>query len=158
MTTCLDDPVSAPELARALGVSSRTVRKLAARGLVVKTARGAYDLVPSIQRYCEHLRSVAAGHGGEDAALDLATERARLAKEQADGHALKNAAARAELVPVPEVERRWADILRRVRSGLLAVPSRSRQRLPHLTAHDVTVIDQEVRSVLAGLEGQEAGR
>lgn len=131
-----------------------TLSNMAARGIVVRKGRGSYDLVASIQRYCEHLRSVASGHGGEGAAIDLATERARLAKEQADGHALKNATARAELAPVAEVERRWSDILRRVRSGLLAVPSRSRQRLPHLTAHDVVVIDQEVRSALGELGGE----
>jgi phage terminase Nu1 subunit (DNA packaging protein) len=39
-------------------------------------------------------------------------------------------------------------VLRTVRAGMLAVPSRVVQRLPHLTAHDVTEIDGEVRAVL----------
>jgi phage terminase Nu1 subunit (DNA packaging protein) len=39
-------------------------------------------------------------------------------------------------------------VLRTVRAGMLAVPSRAAQRLPHLTAHDVSEIDREVRDVL----------
>jgi terminase small subunit / prophage DNA-packing protein len=39
-------------------------------------------------------------------------------------------------------------VLRTVRAGMLAVLSRAAQRLPHLTAHDVTMIDREVRDVL----------
>jgi phage terminase Nu1 subunit (DNA packaging protein) len=35
--------------------------------------------------------------------------------------------------------------------GLLAVPSRVQQRLPHLTAHDVAEIDREVRAMLTQL-------
>jgi phage terminase Nu1 subunit (DNA packaging protein) len=31
---------------------------------------------------------------------------------------------------------------------MLAVPTRAAQRLPHLTAHDVSEIDREVRDVL----------
>jgi phage terminase Nu1 subunit (DNA packaging protein) len=40
-------------------------------------------------------------------------------------------------------------VLRTVRAGMLAVPSRVQQRLPHLIAHDVAQIDREVRDVLA---------
>jgi phage terminase Nu1 subunit (DNA packaging protein) len=39
-------------------------------------------------------------------------------------------------------------ILRTARAGMLAVPSRVTQRLPHLSAHDVSEIDREVREVL----------
>jgi terminase small subunit / prophage DNA-packing protein len=42
----------------------------------------------------------------------------------------------------------WPGVLRTVRAGMLAVLSRAAQRLPHLTAHDVTMIDREVRDVL----------
>ncbi len=39
--------------------------------------------------------------------------------------------------------------LRNHPAGMLAVPSRVAQRLPHLSAHDVAKIDSEVRAVLA---------
>ena len=53
-----------------------------------------------------------------------------------------------ELVDAAEVETAWSGVLRTVRAGMLAVPSRVQQRLPHLTAHDVTEIDAEVRDAL----------
>jgi phage terminase Nu1 subunit (DNA packaging protein) len=81
------------------------------------------------------------------------SERDRLAREQADNMSLKNAALRRELVPSTEVEARWADTLRRIRSKVLAVPSRVRQRLTHLTVHDVGVIDGELRAALDDLAG-----
>lgn len=80
-------------------------------------------------------------------------ERDRLAREQADNVALKNAQLRRELVPAVDVEARWSDVLRRVRSKILAVPSRVRQSHPHLTAHDVLAIDAELRRALEELAG-----
>jgi hypothetical protein len=47
------------------------------------------------------------------------------------------------------VEAEWSGVLRTVRAGMLAVPSRCTARLPHLTAHDVGEIDGEVRGVLS---------
>lgn len=60
-----------------------------------------------------------------------------------------------ELLPAVEVQEAWADILRQVRSGALALPSRVRARLPHLTAHDVEVIADEVRQVLTAIANGE---
>jgi phage terminase Nu1 subunit (DNA packaging protein) len=42
--------------------------------------------------------------------------------------------------------------LAQVRAALLAVPSRVAQRLPRVTAHDVSEIDAEIRAVLAEIE------
>lgn len=82
---------------------------------------------------------------------DAAAEAVRLKKEQADHAELKNQMLRKELVEAVAVERAWANVLRQVRSGVLAVPSRLRQVLPHLTAHDVATIDAELRHVLEDL-------
>lgn len=137
-------------LADLLGLSTRTVRELAARGIVVRSGRrGEFCVAKSVLAYCEHLREVAAGRGGEDAVLELSAERAKLAHEQTIGHALKNAALRGELVEASAVERQWADTLRLVRAGMLAVPSRCQQRLAHLAAADVSIIDREIRDALA---------
>jgi phage terminase Nu1 subunit (DNA packaging protein) len=37
----------------------------------------------------------------------------------------------------------------------LAVSSRLRQQLPHLTAHDVHVVDRELRSTLTGVAQED---
>jgi phage terminase Nu1 subunit (DNA packaging protein) len=124
--------VSAEELAETIGVTDRAVRELATRGIVIKLDAGKYDRAASVRAYCNHLREVAAGRGGEEAQLNLSAEKARLAKEQADGQALKNASLRRELVSAAEVEREWSVVLRGVRSQMLGIPSRLQQRLPHL--------------------------
>lgn len=82
---------------------------------------------------------------------DAASERLRLLTAQADAAELKAASLRRDLVPAVEVEREWSGLLRLVRSGVLAVPSRLRQVLPHLTASDMNAIDAELRCILKEL-------
>lgn len=117
----------------------------------MKVGTDRYDLTKSLQSYASHLREMAAGRGDEASAIFLTAERARLAKEQADHAALKNAALRRELVPAAEVAATWGGIVRQVRSRLLAVPARLRQGLAHLTARDVEAIDAEIRRALEEL-------
>ena len=81
-------------------------------------------------------------------------ERGRLAAAQADVAEIKAAKLRGELVEAVEVEAEWARVLRAVCAGMLAVPSRVAQRLPHLSAHDVAEIDAEVRTVLTEIGEQ----
>ncbi len=149
----LENPakVSARELGRLLGLSDRSVRDLAARGVVARDGRGRYPLEASVASYCAHLREMAAGRAGDDGSRSLVSERARLAKAQADEREAKLAAMRRELLPAGEVLEEWSSVLRQVRAGMLAVPSRVRQRLGHLTADDAEVIDSEIRDVLSEL-------
>lgn len=58
---------------------------------------------------------------------------------------------RGEFVPCGEVERAWGDIVRGIRSRILAVPSRLRQTVPNLTTSDVSLIDRELRDALQEL-------
>jgi len=51
------------------------------------------------------------------------------------------------------VEAEWVSVLRTVRAGMLAVPSRAAQRLPHLSIHDIAEIDAEVRTALIEIGG-----
>jgi phage terminase Nu1 subunit (DNA packaging protein) len=121
---------------------------LARRGIVVRAGRGTYVVEKSLRRYCSHLRDLVTGRGGESAIASVTVERDRLAKAQADLAEAKGRRLRRELVPAADVESEWSSILRTVRAGMLAVPSRVQQKLPHLTTHDATVIDAEVREVL----------
>ena len=148
--------VSADVLGVWLDLSVPAISGLARRGIVVRVGRGKYDLAESVQRYCHHLRGTAAGRGDAASVMGLATERARLAREQADSRALKNRALRGELIEASAVEAEWSNVLRGVRAGMLALPSRVQQRLPHLTAHDATVIDAEVREVLTAVGSAES--
>ncbi|MBB1093872.1 DNA packaging protein [Rhodopseudomonas palustris] len=77
----------------------------------------------------------------------------RLLREQADHAALKNAILRRDYAKATDVEARWSDVLRRLRSKILAVPSRVRQACPNLTVQDVAAFDAELRAALEELAG-----
>ena len=115
--------------------------------LLVRDGRG-YDLKASVRAYCRHIRSIAAGHGTEAEAADLAKERALLAREQREGQALRNAQSRNELVRADEAQAEWEDILSMIRANMLTVPVVAQQRLPHLSKHDAHVLGEVVRDLL----------
>lgn len=153
----LPEAVSADDLAACLGITQQRVSKLVREGVLVREGRGAYPLAENVRRYVERLRLVADGRGGEEEAANLTAERARLAREQADHTALKNAQLRRELIPATEVSARWEDVVRRVRARLLAVPSRVRARRPGFSLQDVEAVDCEVRAALEGLAETHGG-
>lgn len=69
----------------------------------------------------------------------------------ADLRQLEVARRKGELLDADAVTREWGAIVRQARAALLAVPSRVRARLPHLSAHDAGVIDREIRTALEAL-------
>lgn len=149
-TRLIDDRmVRAAVLADALGLSERAIRKLAEDGVVTRSESSLYPLRDSIRRYCAHARDAAAGRAGLGAGSRMSAEREREVKERADSLAMRNAAARAELLPAAEVEAMWSRVCRELRSRFLAMPSRLQQRLGHLTPHDLATFDREIRDTLA---------
>lgn len=148
-----DEPVhriATADLCDLWGIQPGQLTALVRRGIAVRIGHGAYDMVASTHGYIGHLREVAAGRGGEDHQLKLTQERARLASEQADSQALKNAELRGELVRVDDVEREWTGIMRGVRSEILAVPARLRGEIG---ADAVAAMDRELRTALQTLGG-----
>lgn len=139
---------STASLAALLGVTTRTVTELAQKGVISRAGRGVFPVAESVRGYVAHLREQAAGRTDS---TSLTAERTRLAREQADKVSLANAVARGEMLPARQVQSEWASILRDVRAGLLAVPSRCGATLAHLTAHDVATIDSEIRTALEAL-------
>jgi terminase small subunit / prophage DNA-packing protein len=84
-------------------------------------------------------------------AATLTAQRERLAALNADIATTKLAKLKGEVVPVADVVAEWSNILRTVRARMLAVPSRVSQRLPHLSAHDVSEVDYAIRQALTEL-------
>lgn len=142
--------IGGADLCELLNLSSGALTDLKKRGIAVHLGHNAYDLEETVRRYVTHLRGVAANWGEPDQAAQLTAERARLAKEQADAHALKNAKARGELLDAEDVARAWEDTLRTVRARVLAVPSRLRQSLG-LSGEDADAIDRALRAALEEL-------
>jgi hypothetical protein len=62
------------------------------------------------------------------------------------------------LLKAIDVERAWGDVLRMVRIGMLAVPQRVAQKIPHLTRQDVSEVDREVREVLREIGNDEGSQ
>lgn len=138
------------EIASLLGIVTSQVRTKTRDGILVKDGRGRWKVRESLQGYLSQLRDGAIKGGGQ-VPDELKAEKLRLAKQQADKLELANAAARGELVRSVDVEREWANVLRDVRSTMLAVSSRVGSKLAHLTAHDVAEIDSEIKAALEGL-------
>lgn len=140
-------------LAGAFGISDRRLMQLIADGTVARVKPGTYDLLASVRNYCERLRKAPERQGGSG----VTEQRERLLKAQAEAQEAKNAIVMGDYVPAADVERVWSELLRKIRSGILAVPARVRQIVPTLTAHDAGLIDRELRDVLTALANGDAG-
>lgn len=112
------------EIAAHLDLSDRSVRELLDKGVLPNARRGALNLDQCRVAYIRHLREMAAGRGTGPSADDLTAERARLAREQADHYALKNATMRLELLPRADITRAVSAAFQIVRDRLTALPAR----------------------------------
>jgi phage terminase Nu1 subunit (DNA packaging protein) len=142
--------VTATELADWLGMTPQRGGILARQAHLPRRADGRYPLKASVTAYAAFARVAAMGRKADEA---LAAQKLRVARESADKLALANAKARGDLLAAAEVERAWSGVLRDVRAGVLAAPSRIGSRLPHLSAHDVAEITKELTAVLSELSG-----
>lgn len=147
--------VSTAELATLLGVTTRQIQLWAKEGIAVRVEAGKFDAAKSVQNRIEQAGKKAPA---ATAKTGLDREKTRLAKEQADAQRLKNQILRNEMLPRAEVEREWSEIMRLVRTGVLACTSRIRNQLPHMTAHDGQVIDRELRGALSALADDEKAK
>lgn len=143
------------QLAAFLGIATSQVRTKTNEGVLIRISGGkkgapaGWDVRASLHGYLSRLREGAVKGGPQSD--ELKAEKLRLAREQADKLEISNAAARGDMVRAADVEREWANVLRDVRSTMLAVPSRVGSKLAHLSAHDVAEIDSEIKAALEGL-------
>lgn len=103
--------------------------------------------------YIRRLREMAAGRAtvGD---LDLATERAGLARAQREKIEMANAVTRGELAPVMLIEEVLAKAAGKIAGVLDAIPGMVRRRLPQLTSNDIGLIRGEIakaRNTVAGM-------
>lgn len=132
-----------------VGISQPAVSELLSRGVLSENQSGGEWLIS----YCSHLREQAAGRAAAGD-LDLATERARLAREQADKIAMQNAVTRGELAPVVLIEEVLTKAAAKVAGLFDAIPGLVRRRFPELPADTISLIGGEiakVRNVVAGM-------
>ena len=115
------------DVAAHLDLTDRTVRDLKRRGVFGADGRGQMDLDACRIAYIRHLRERAAGRASDDAeaeGLDLTAERARLAREQADHFAMKNARERKELAPLADITAALVAVIEMAKAKLMRVPAK----------------------------------
>ena len=113
--------VGVGEAAQHIFLGQRRFYELLNDGAIERQASG-YLLDDVRKQYIFHMRKMAAGRGAESG-LDLASERARLAREQTQAAALKNAATRGEYISIEEVGRQLEEEYGVIRQRLLTIPS-----------------------------------
>jgi len=122
-----------------VGISQQAVSDLVRREVLLPGASGATWL----QQYCAHLREQAAGRAAAGD-LDLATERAALAREQRIRLEMANAETRRESAPVMLLEIAVATMGRKVAAVLESIPVKIKRRSKNLTAEDIEIITAEI--------------
>lgn len=146
---------TAAQLAKVFNCHERRIFELANKGIVVRAkAKGRFEFLPSIRNYIAHLEKVAGGREGDNT---LASVRTELEKEKTENFRLKNAALRADLVSREEITEGWQRIVKAVRGAVLGIPTKARQKLPHLSAHDGEALAQICRTALHDVAASESG-
>jgi phage terminase Nu1 subunit (DNA packaging protein) len=137
------------QFADVVGITQQRVSSLFSRGILGPDM----TLQEGIAAYCASLREQAAGRAAEGD-LNLAAERARLARAQREKIEMQNAVKRRELAPLSLLEETLAKAGAKVAGVLDAIPGMLRRRNPDLTAADLDVIAKEIaaaRNVAAAI-------
>jgi terminase small subunit / prophage DNA-packing protein len=145
----LTKPMTQAEFGALVGVSQQAIGNLVGRGILDKSMDG-HQL---LQVYCSHLREQAAGRAA-NGDLDLATERAGLAKAQRERIEMQNAVTRGELAPVALIEAVLSMAGGKIAGILEAIPGAAKRRVPSLTSDEVKNITGEitrVRNIVANM-------
>lgn len=131
--------VTQAEFGKLVGISQPAVSGFVTRGVL----RDGDSAAAWLLAYCEHLREVA---GGRLAAgdLDLATERAALARVQRERIEMANAVTRKELAPVAVIAEVLARVGRQIASILEALPPAIKRRAESLTPDELQEIEKEI--------------
>lgn len=145
MTDDADPVVTRAEIARRLGLSTRTIGDHAAHGRLVK-AGGGYLLWASVRALVAYQAEALAGRNTE-----VQQARSRLGLAKARMAELKLAEAEGRLVDAEEVLQAWAGMCLQARNRILAVPKRLGMLLGHLGKMEIGVIDRELREALTEL-------
>ncbi len=139
MAIQLSNRVSQSDFGALVGVSRQAIGDMISRGILDPNESGEKMLLA----YCSHLREVAAGRlaSGD---LDLAAERAGLAKAQRERIEMANAEKRRELAPVVLIEEVLTKTAAKIAGVFDSIPGKIKRRFPSLQAEALLVISTEI--------------
>jgi phage terminase Nu1 subunit (DNA packaging protein) len=137
------------DFAKIIGVSEAAVSNMKTAGIISKgQTMGAWILA-----YSAHMREQAAGRATKGD-LDLATERAALAKAQREKIEMQNAVTREELAPTILIEQVLSKVASKIVGPLDAIWPNLKRRVPTLTAKEgeiITGVIAEARNVIGNM-------
>ena len=132
-----------------VGISQKSVSDLVSRSVLMHgDPVGAWLLA-----YSAHLREQAAGRAAVGD-LDLAGERAALARVQRERIEMQNGVTRGELAPVALIEEVLSKAGARIGSLFDAIPGAVRRRVPSLSSDEIGNIEKEIaraRNIVAAI-------
>jgi len=118
---------SAKALASLCNIDERRVQQLAAEGVMSKVKRGRYKLLESIAGYIRYLQDRSTSTGSTGTRGTVNEERARLLHAQANTAELTAGTLAGSLLVADEVEADRIEEATRIRTALLALPTRIAQ-------------------------------
>ena len=111
-------------LAKLFSLTSVRIQQLATDGIVIKSARGKYDLWQSVHGYIKYLqeRRVNQWDAKGEEQTDIKREQLRRTKEEADKLELQNARTRGELTEVARVKALGGRVMVAIKGRILSFP------------------------------------
>ena len=153
------DLIGTGALARMLAVSRQRISQLVAAGVLVRKGRGEFDLAVSVRSYITYLRTQPMGADGTGAALDYATERARLTRLMADKLAHELAVMRGGTISIADAVRPFGEACTVIRQRFLGLPTKC---APMMVGQDAKgafgILNREVNEILTELSTDAAIR
>ena len=144
------------DLSVLLDLSIRSLTDLAATGILVPAAKnGTFQTGPSVKNYIEKLRKAAANRADEQR-NPLNDERMHDVRVNRQISELKLAQLRGEMLSLDEVTESWSKFAAIIKSAALAIPSKARTQIPHLTAHDAETLKTLMKDMLNDLADEAA--
>lgn len=151
------DTCSKADLSLILNLSMRALSDLDAKGVLVRAPKaGTYFTVPSIKAYIDKLR-MAAANRAEEQRNPLNDEKLLTERVTRQIQEMKLQQIKGEVMSIDEVTENWSDFARKVKATFLSIPTKLRQKLPHLTAADGEVMRKTVRRMLQDLAKEVEG-
>lgn len=112
---------SVDTIAKLLDMTPRRVQQLANEGIIPKPKdRGQYEIIPCVVGYIKHIKGMLNGEAG-----DLASEKTRLTRAQAEKTEIETARLKGELVSLAGAERGWSALVGAFRAKMLTLPPRA---------------------------------
>ena len=153
--TIANNVVPLKTVARALDLTERRVNQLVKDGVLPKTERGRYELIPVVQAYVKFLRekSVNTDVGADD----YAAQRTRLTKAKADMAEMEKDQMASVLIPAEDVGDAWETMASNMRAKMLSLPAKIATSV--FVAEDVSetkrIIKEQIHEALSELSAIE---